>query len=232
MLQKAVKPNATHEGHKPPAAANGGRANGSAAGLWTRALPALPLQAKLTVNQPGDLYEQEADRVAAQVMRMPDPAAGVVRRCACGGVADESGECPACRAKRLGLQRQSDAAGGMTAPPSVHATLRAPGQPLDGGARAFMESRFGHDFGGVRVHTDSSAAASARAVGAQAYTVGQNVVFGEGRYAPGTAAGKTLIAHELAHVVQQQGAVPTSVQRQEVINMPPETIISLSLIHI
>ena len=177
--------------------------------LWVQHLP---LQAKLTVNQPGDIYEQEADRVAAQVMRMPDPAAGVVRRCACGGVADESGECPACRAKRLGLQRQSDAAGGMTAPPSVHATLRAPGQPLDGGARAFMESRFGQDFGGVRVHTDSGAAASARAVGAQAYTVGQNVVFGEGRYAPGTAAGNTLLAHELAHVVQQGGGAAT-VQR-------------------
>ena len=214
MLQKAVKPNATHEGHKPPAAANGGRANGSAAGLWTRALPALPLQAKLTVNQPGDIYEQEADRVAAQVMRMPDPAAGVVRRCACGGVADESGECPACRAKRLGLQRQSDAAGGMTAPPSVHATLRAPGQPLDGGARAFMESRFGQDFGGVRVHTDSGAAASARAVGAQAYTVGQNVVFGEGRYAPGTTAGNTLIAHELAHVVQQGSSCSRSLKSE------------------
>ena len=194
---------------------------------WTRVLAPLPLQAKLTVNQPGDIYEQEADRVATQVMRMPDPAAGMVRRCACGGVADATGECPACRAKRLGLQRKSDASDGMAAPPSVHETLRAPGRPLDGGARAFMESRFGHDFGGVRVHTDSGAAASARAVGAQAYTVGQNVVFGEGRYAPGTDAGKRLIAHELAHVVQQgDGKGSATVQRQEVINMPPETIIS------
>ena len=177
--------------------------------LWVQHLP---LQAKLTVNHPGDLYEQEADRVAAQVMRMPDPAAGGARRCACGGVADETGECPACRARRLGLQRQSDAAGGIAAPPSVHETLRAPGRPLDGGARAFMESRFGQDFSKVRVHTGSGAAASARAVGAQAYTVGQNVVFGEGRYAPGTDAGKRLIAHELAHVVQQGGEAAT-VQR-------------------
>ena len=179
--------------------------------LWARHLP---LQAKLTINQPGDLYEQEADRVAAQVMRMPD------------AVGDTTGTTTGRCARQLTLQRKSDAAGDVAAPPSVHATLRAPGQPLDGGARAFMESRFGQDFGGVRVHTDSGAAASARAVGAQAYTVGQNVVFGEGRYAPGTAAGKTLLAHELAHVVQQQGAAPASVQRQEVINMPPETIIS------
>ena len=179
--------------------------------LWVQHLP---LQAKLTINQPGDIYEQEADRVAAQVMRMPDPAASGARRCACGGIADETGECPACRAKRIGLQRQSDAAGRVAAPPSVHETLRAPGRPLDGGARAFMESRFGHDFGGVRVHTGSGAAASARAVGAQAYTVGQNGVFGEGRYAPGTDDGKRLIAHELAHVVQQQGHTSHLVQRQ------------------
>ena len=187
--------------------------------LWVQHLP---LQAKLTVNQPGDIYEQEADRVAAQVMRMPDPAAGVVRRCACGGVADETGECPACRAKRLGLQRKSDASGGVAAPPSVHETLRAPGQPLDGGARAFMESRFGHDFGGVRVHTGSGAAASARAVGAQAYTVGQNVVFGEGRYAPGTDDGKRLIAHELAHVVQQTETTgrPGQVMLQRMLACP------------
>ena len=156
--------------------------------LWARRLP---LQAKLTINQPGDLYEQEADRVAAQVMRMPD------------AVGDTTGTTTGRCARQLTLQRKSDAAGDVAAPPSVHATLRAPGQPLDGGARAFMESRFGQDFGGVRVHTDSGAAASARAVGAQAYTVGQNVVFGEGRYAPGTTAGNTLIAHELAHVVQQ-----------------------------
>jgi hypothetical protein len=88
---------------------------------WTAALDQYPptvrlgaptgIQAKLTVNQPGDAYEQEADEVATQVMRMPAPR--VQRACTCGGTAGPDGECEACRAKRLGLQRKSDTAGGM-----------------------------------------------------------------------------------------------------------------------
>lgn len=84
-----------------------------------------------------------------------------------------------------------------------HTALPDGGQSLDPVARSFMESRFGHDFSGVRVHTDSRAAESAEAVAAQAYTVGQDVVFGQGHYAPATPEGKQLLAHELAHVVQQ-----------------------------
>lgn len=184
------------------------------------------LQAKLTVNQPGDVYEQEADRVADQVMSVP--AQQVQRRCACGGVAGPDGECAACKARRLGLRgpmleeekslqtkRRISSGGGMTAPPAVHDTLSRSGQPLDAGTRAFMEPRFGRDFGGVRVHTDSQAAQSAQAVNARAYTVGNNVVFGAGEYAPGTEAGRKLLAHELTHVVQQRASsAPLSVQRQ------------------
>jgi hypothetical protein len=85
----------------------------------------------------------------------------------------------------------------------VHEVLRSPGQPLDPAIRAFFESRFGHDFSQVRVHTDGQAAESVRAVNALAYTVGRNVVFGAGQYAPGTAIGRRLLAHELAHVIQQ-----------------------------
>lgn len=91
-------------------------------------------------------------------------------------------------------------------PPMVHDVLRSPGQPLDAATRDFMEPRFGHDFGKVRVHTDVKAAESARAVGALAYTVGRDVVFGTRRYEPGTTAGRRLLAHELAHVVQQGAA--------------------------
>jgi hypothetical protein len=90
-------------------------------------------------------------------------------------------------------------------PTSVHQVLRSPGQPLDTAMRAFMEPRFGYDFSHVRVHTDELAAESARAVSAHAYAVGQNVVFASGQYAPATAAGRRLVAHELAHVVQQNG---------------------------
>ena len=164
----------------------------------------LPLQPKLTVNQPGDLYEQEADAMAEQVMRMPAGSTGKrVQRCACGGTAGPDGECEACKARRLALQRKGDSTGGSEAPQSVHQTLNRPGQPLDDSTRDFMESRFGSDFSGVRVHTDSQAAQSTRDVSARAYTVGSDVVFGAGQYAPGTEGGKSLLAHELTHVVQQ-----------------------------
>ena len=88
------------------------------------------------------------------------------------------------------------------APPAVHEVLRSPGRPLDVGVRAFMEGRFGEDFSGVRIHTDPRAAASAREVDANAYTVGRHIVFGEGRYTPGLPSGDRLLAHELAHVSQ------------------------------
>lgn len=87
-------------------------------------------------------------------------------------------------------------------PPIVHDVLRSHGQPLAAGVRADMERRFGHDFSRVRVFADGKAGESARAVNAQAYTVGRNVVFAEGRYAPETSAGRTLLAHELAHTTQ------------------------------
>lgn len=94
-----------------------------------------------------------------------------------------------------------------TAPPAVDEVLRSPGRMLDTGTLDFMEPRFGNDFSGVTIHTDSAAARSAAAVNARAYTVGSHVVFGQGHYAPGTADGQRLIAHELTHVVQQQGQI-------------------------
>jgi hypothetical protein len=90
-----------------------------------------------------------------------------------------------------------------TVPPIVHEVLQSPGQPLDAATRAFFEPRFGHDFSRVKIHADSEAAASAVTVNALAYTVGDDVVFGPGRYGPATDSGQRLLAHELAHVVQQ-----------------------------
>jgi hypothetical protein len=92
-----------------------------------------------------------------------------------------------------------------SAPSIVHDVLRSPGRPLDPAARTFMEPRFGHDFGRVRVHTDETAAESARAVSALAYTVGHDIVFAPGQYSPMTAQGRKLLAHELTHVTQQEG---------------------------
>jgi hypothetical protein len=100
--------------------------------------------------------------------------------------------------------------------------LHSPGQPLDAGERTFLEPRFGHDFSRVRVHTDARAAESARAVDALAYTVGQHIVFAERQYAPGTDAGRRLLAHELAHVIQQNQE-GRSARRVSEPNDPRET---------
>jgi hypothetical protein len=123
------------------------------------------------------------------------------RRCACGGVVGPTGECDACRRRRL--HRAATAGTPTSAPSIVHDVLRSPGQPLEPGVRAEMDRRFQHDFSRVRIHADARAAESARAIGAAAYTVGEHVAFASGRYAPRTPAGAHVLAHELAHVRQQ-----------------------------
>jgi hypothetical protein len=132
------------------------------------------------------------------------------RKCAsCGKKTSESGDCDECKKKKETagvLQRR--AVGDLrpkAVPPVVHDTLRSSGQPLDARTRAFMEPRFGHDFSAVRVHHDAQAAASARAVDARAYTVGNDIVFDAGRYDSNSDSGRQLLAHELAHTIQQRG---------------------------
>lgn len=174
----------------------------------------LPIQTKLAVSQPGDVYEQEADRVAEQVMRMPAPA--LQRTCA--SCSSGGSTCPECEAEKESLvQRRAEHVSetGGSVPDSFLHDL-GPGQPLDTATRDFVEPRFGHDFSNVRVYTDRRAAESAQAVNALAYTVGHNVVFGQGQYAPETTVGKRLLAHELTHMLQQTGSSPTdgSIQRK------------------
>lgn len=107
----------------------------------------------------------------------------------------------------LRVQRKAESAGAFSVnPDAVRGTLSSSGRPLDAETRRYMESRIGFDFSKVRLHTDASAAASARALNARAYTVGNDVVFSTGSYAPQTIQGKRLLAHELTHVVQQSGA--------------------------
>ena len=128
-----------------------------------------------------------------------------------GGAPGVDGLCAECRSKRLILQRSRFVpAEQCEAPPIVHEVLGAPGRPLDAETRSFMEPRFGHDFSQVRIHDESRAAASARAVGALAYTVGHNVVFEADQYAPSTGEGRRTLAHELAHVVQQGDRVTSA----------------------
>jgi hypothetical protein len=155
------------------------------------------VQAKLAAGESHDAYEQEADRVAGAVMQMPEPE--VQRQ-----PAEEEEE-----EEEPGTVRRRAASG---ATPSTRAietvpnAVRGGGQPLPTGLRRFFEPRFRFDFSEVRVHADANAARSAEALGAQAYTIGSDVVFGEARYAPGTESGRRLIAHELAHVIQQNNS--------------------------
>jgi hypothetical protein len=114
------------------------------------------------------------------------------------------------------VQRSAASTGPAVAPPVVHDVLRSPGAPLDPVARAALEPRLGHSFADVRVHADAQAAEAAQAVGALAYTVGRHVVFDAGQYRPGSPDGRRLLAHELAHVVQQRGAEAAVPGRLEV----------------
>jgi len=108
---------------------------------------------------------------------------------------------------RAAPRGQSASGSAGEVPPVVHDVLRGIGRPLDRGLRGAFEAHFGHDFSRIRVHTDARAAASAAAVGAAAYSVGPHLVFGAGRYAPHTPAGRALLAHELTHSAEQPGAV-------------------------
>jgi Domain of unknown function (DUF4157) len=169
-------------------------------------------QPKLTINQPNDRYEQEADRVADQVMRMPQPT--LQRKCACGGTCSKcKGAHNAAAHDQLQLkQMNGPAPGHREVPSAVHDVVQQPGRPLDAPTRGFMEPRFGHDLSHIRIHTDRPAAASAEAVQAKAYTVGDHIVFGGGHAPQGTSAGMGLLAHELTHTVQQ-GGTPRALQR-------------------
>jgi hypothetical protein len=109
------------------------------------------------------------------------------------------------------------------APSIVHEVLRSTGQSLEPETRRFMEARSGHDFGRVRVHRDALANASASAVAARAYTVGHHIVFAAGQFAPGTAEGRKLIAHELAHVIQQRGS-PVGLSPKMTIALPRDAL--------
>jgi hypothetical protein len=153
------------------------------------------LQAKLTVGASGDVYEQEADRVADRVMGAPSRG--------------EVSGAPLQIQRFAGEQTEPS----VSAPASVDHTLAESGAPLDSAVRQNMEQRFGHDFSQVRVHAGQSAKQSAQDVDASAYTVGRDIVFGAGRFAPGSHEGQRLLAHELTHVVQQRNGLAAGIQR-------------------
>src|SRR5262249_47867595 len=153
---------------------------------------------------------QEADRVAEQVMRMPDHevgnSSGVPELSANTTLQRMCEECIGEREEELegrGSGSDAEEIDGRVA--SEIQALQGSGLPLPRPSRAFFEPRFGHDFTTVRIHTDSRAAELARSVNARAFTLGQDIVFGSGEYSPESREGKHVLAHELAHVVQQRG---------------------------
>lgn len=171
------------------------------------------IQPKLKVSQPDDPYEQEADRAAEQVMRMPaaDTAMShmtmkekmIHRKCAACEAKEEEEE------KSLNIDRKSSHESSWNATDEITSEisniLSSNGSLLDVDAKGFMESRFGYDFSDVRIHSDEKASESANAIKALAYTVGNDIVFGKGQYQPKTSEGRRLLAHELTHVIQRNG---------------------------
>jgi hypothetical protein len=178
------------------------------------------LQPKLKVSQLGDAYEQEADRIAEQVMRMADPSDSVMPQ---GAAIDEERidrKCRACEMskeedKKLEISRKpstetSDLEANDETANEINNIRSSSGSSLDANTKEFMESGFGgYDFSKVRVHTDERAAKSAQTVNALAYTLGRDIVFDKGQYQPNTIEGRKLLAHELSHTIQQSSVVVT-----------------------
>ncbi len=188
---------------------------GGDAGTCHSSKPPPVVQARLTVNQPGDRYEREADAVADRVVSMraaaPLPASvGLIapslqRKCSACEESDKHNK---------SLLRKAQAGAGTTVSPGLVSQLaagQAGGTPLAGGTRSFMERAFSSDFAGVRVHQDATAAAMSRQIGARAFTHGSHIYFNQGQYQPHTSQGAHLLAHELTHTLQQAGP---DVQRQ------------------
>jgi hypothetical protein len=181
------------------------------------------IQAKLKVGQPGDKYEQEADRVADVVMRMPEsgvqrqpeeeeeelaqskPLAGEITPLVQRQVEEEEKKKEEEEEENLQTKEISSQTPEVVQDVETGInSIRGGGQPLPESTRAFFEPRFRRDFSRVRIHTGVKAADAARAVNARAFTTGQDVVFGTGQYALGTTGGQRLLAHELVHVMQQR----------------------------
>lgn len=169
----------------------------------------IAVQPKLTINEPGDQYEQEADAMAEQVMRMPanenqvKPTTGLIG-------ASVQRKCAACeeeeKKKKPVMRKSENGNGSVQASPSFASSLQASkgaGSPLPQGTRSFMENAFSTDFSGVRIHADSKASEMNKGINARAFTNESDIYFGSGEYMPQSNDGKKLLAHELTHVVQQ-----------------------------
>jgi len=188
-------------------------------------------QTKLKINSPNDKYEQEADRVAEQVTKMPNQ--NLQRKNAKNESIDEIRRTP-----NLTLQRKCDKceeeetiqtksmgnSGGIASPGFINQinNSRGGGQSMDPTTRTFMESRIGADFGGVKIHTNAKATRMNKEINAKAFTYGQDVYFNQGTYNPSSVSGKKLLAHELTHTIQQGNSTPFGQMKSDQIQRAPE----------
>jgi len=176
-------------------------------------------QPKLSINQPGDEYEKEANDIADRVIRMKTdspssqffkPSNGIVqRKCA---------HCEEEKKEKEKLQRKESSDHAPATSNSLNnyvGTLSSKGSPLSSSTRNFFESRMGYDFSQVKIHNDDVASKSAASINALAYTTGNNIVFRQNQYSPETDSGKKLLAHELTHVIQQHGGQSSGIQKYD-----------------
>ncbi|MGB7202814.1 MAG: DUF4157 domain-containing protein [Pyrinomonadaceae bacterium] len=187
--------------------------------------PACQTKSSVNISQPNDPAEIEADRMADRVMRMSVDdvkpksnlanASNAIHR-KCDACEDEEEQVPDTVQRKEAFSSAAPQPPPGDTPPSIRNVINSGGRPLDLETRKFFEPRFGHDLSSVRIHTDSTAGQSARSIDARAYTLGSNIVFGSGEYKPESESGKQLIAHELAHTVQQQE--DTGLHRKAVIH--------------
>lgn len=183
------------------------------------------IQPKLKIGEPNDKYEREADRVADQVMGMPDSSVNktgssteiIQSLSQNSGVSNQVQRlCAECQEEELLQSKEATESNTSTVQPSgiQDHLVAGKGQPLPRGVRAFFEPRFGMVFNEVRIHTDRHAHSLARSVNAKAFTLGKNIVFNRGEYQPESYQGKQLIAHELTHFAQQNNLTENVVQTQ------------------
>jgi Domain of unknown function (DUF4157) len=173
------------------------------------------IQPKLKISQPSDIHEQEANRIAEQVMERSVPSA-------IDSLANHENKttknCHTCEVKKendkkLGISRKLLDTYTLETTDQISKEIddvrSSSGFPLDSSTKEFMESRFGYDFSHVRIHSDARAAKSAQSLHALAFTSGNDIVFNRDQYQPNTSAGRELLAHELTHIIQQGDGNPT-----------------------
>lgn len=195
-------------------------------------IPLSLIKPKLKIGAANDKCEQEADRVAEQVLRMP-AGQGIYSRSQISGLSPGNSIQRLCAGSLVKLDVDS-AVQTKTSPdhtpavtPNVASgiqSLKGGGQPLPQSTRRYFEPRFGHDFSQVRIHVDNRAANLAKSINARAFTLSQNVVFGDGQYQPHSKEGQRLMAHELAHTIQQGTSSPNTSNAARLSNVPSDKI--------